>query len=190
MSAPLVASVLHPFPAHALGWFCLGYNISDVVGRVPMICQLLLRAGVPQNLCSHDTVSTVLQRLLREVPHWICIEASAFATVDPLHWRWQPPSLLATYRMDFVPCSTNHCVCGAALTRWREQDATAFTLARGAVPAKVLFLRCFHCDSVYAGCWRWMHVPLESRGFPNGFHTVYFTGMPQQYVRWFFASGP
>lgn len=35
-----VEVVLHPYPASVLGWFCLGYNVSDALGRVPMISGL------------------------------------------------------------------------------------------------------------------------------------------------------
>lgn len=41
-----VVVALRPFPPSALGWFCLGYNLSDAPGRVSTIVDLLRRSSV------------------------------------------------------------------------------------------------------------------------------------------------
>eukprot|EP00959_Pyramimonas_sp_CCMP1952_P063873 1334515-Pyramimonas_sp.AAC.1 len=40
-----VVAALRPFPPSVLGWFCLGYHISDAPGRVSTIVDFLKRSG-------------------------------------------------------------------------------------------------------------------------------------------------
>ena len=186
---PTVESVLRPLPPRALGWICLGYHASDSLGRIPLISRLLQAAGEDPQLCSETVVRQVLQQTLSQAPQWITLRPSPFAAVEPVHWPGRPLGILAMNRAEYAPCTVSHCDCGAQLVRWRVCDATFFTLARGAVPGKVLFLRCDLCRTVFGGCWRWRNVAADSH-FPAGFHTVWFMGFPNINVKWFFASFP
>ena len=86
-----------------------------------------------------------------------------------------------------MPCTVSRCTCGARLERWRTRPATFITLSRGAVPGTVVFLRCFACNAVYGGSWKWLHVDPDT-AFPDGFHRPILTSYEPR--RWFFASGP
>ena len=49
-----LATLLRPLPSACLGWFCLGYDLNDVVGRVAAIAELLVRSGTAQPQCVSD----------------------------------------------------------------------------------------------------------------------------------------
>lgn len=187
MSSEDVAAVMRPHPPHTLGWFCLGYNSSDVLGRAALIGDLLRHVGLPDSLCSEHVVSQTLSRLLSLAPHWIRTDSSAFASLRPSPLPSEAPNLLSRLCQEYVPCTIAVC-CGTRMLRWKLLSTICYTLARGVLPGKIVCLRCAKCGSVYAGGWRWRSVPAHS-AFPDGFHTAFYVGLPQSQVRWFFAPG-
>jgi hypothetical protein len=74
--------VMRPFPAFCLGWFCLGYHLSDSVGRVSAIQQLLVSSGIMHpSVCTADNVRNVLHRLLEHHPRWLTLDKSPLASL-------------------------------------------------------------------------------------------------------------
>jgi hypothetical protein len=82
-----MASCMSPFPPQSLGWFCLGYHMSDVLGRPPAIRQLLLRSGLaPAQVCTEENIRKVLDRILAKHSTWIAVSPQPLASlaVPPL----------------------------------------------------------------------------------------------------------
>lgn len=76
-----LTQLMRPFPPQALGWFCLGYHMSDALGRAAVIQRFLSRSGVPSGACTTANVQIVLTRLLQQCPQWIVLQPSS------LSWR-------------------------------------------------------------------------------------------------------
>ena len=75
-------SVMLPFPVFCLGWFCLGYHLSDSLGRVSAIRELIAASGiVPCDICTECNVRIVLQRILDCHPRWLTMGMSPLASV-------------------------------------------------------------------------------------------------------------
>lgn len=184
-----VEAALQPFPASALGWFCLGYNLSDAPGRVRTIMDLLSRsAAAPRQCITQPEVSKVLDRLQRYHPQWITLHASSWASCVPINKPALPPWALAVSCVEWAGYTgSKHCSCGAVLHRWRDVPASFMTLSRGMVQGKVVFLRCFPCHAVYGGRWCWTRVPEDST-FPSGFHQPHLKGDATHPTRWFFVT--
>jgi hypothetical protein len=196
VQAARLVQALNPFPTSALGWFCLGYNVSDAPGRVDAIMQLLLRSSVVDSaVVTQHAVSTVLQRLLREMPATIAISKSPWAVLTPLARDVGSTSAVASCCSEwaaFTGVSTCRLqrdggVCGRPLCRWRTTPAVFMTLSRGMLQGHVLFLRCFACSAVYGGRWRWDNVP-EKSCFPDGFHHARLAGSAKHSTRWFYST--
>ena len=65
------------------------------------------------------------------------------------------------------------------------------TLGRGLQRGVVLFSRCYTCDSVFGGCWKWRPVKADCPLFPDGYHRpVSAIVNPTDFdvSRWFFAT--
>ena len=184
-----LATLLHPFPSCCLGWFCLGYHLSDAPGRVSAIVDLLLRSAlVPASTATPQAVSQVLLRLLKERPRLISLQASPWAACAPLARQGAATSVLTLRASEWAGFSgKSTCLCGNALCRWRSAPATFLTLSRGMVLGTVVFLRCFACGRVYGGRWRWDHVE-ENSTFPDGFHRPRLAGERAHGSRWFYAT--
>ena len=126
-----VEQAMHPLPAHCLGWFGLGYHISDVIGRDACIAELLLRARVAApELCVASTVRPVLARLLTSHASWITAQQQGLAAVSPVTAGSSMHDSLAASIQEWVPAVVAGC-CGKPLTRWKVLPATFLTLARG-----------------------------------------------------------
>ena len=178
---------MQPFPAHSLGWFCLGYHMSAVLGRGACIAELLLRSQtVPAELCTATKVRPVLAKLLSLHPNWVTIHPSNVATVAVNSSRSLSSQSLAQCVQEWVAVEVKEC-CGKACVRWRLLPARFFTLAAGLTHGQVVCVRCYTCSSVYAGCWKWPRVP-ENSHFPDGFHSPVFTSSSCLQRRWFFAT--
>ena len=184
-----VDQVMAPLPACCLGWFCIGYHMSDVLGRDECIAELLRRSGVAApELCTASTVRSVLARLLTSHPGWITIHPQGSAAVTPLASTSAGPahSCLSSCFQEWMPGAVAAC-CGQPLTRWKVLPATFLTLARGARRGNVVCLRCPECGAVFAGCWKWTSVPQGAR-FPDGFHAPFLASLAVIGSRWFFAT--
>ena len=177
-----------PFPAHCLGWFCLGYHTSDLLGRDACIADFLLRSGVAlPHLCTPAAVRPVLEMLLSSHTNWLTPSPSNVATATFFSNTMPIKQSLATSVQEWMPVATGMCNCGKRLVRWRLLPATFFTLAYGVRSGNIVCLRCLSCKSVYAGCWKWLQVQDDS-DFPNGFHAPLLTSTALAGGRWFFAT--
>ena len=141
--------LLAPLPLAALGWLCVGFHIADAPGRADTILALLVRAGLAAApYATRQVVSDVLARVLARAPHLITVSVQDTSLLVP-SLRREALHPLARFVHDFAPLAApSRCSCGHRLVRWRKEAACFFTLARGMVPGKVLFLRCFRCSSV------------------------------------------
>jgi len=176
-----------PFPPHCLGWFCLGYHTSDVLGRNACIADFLLRSEVaPPHLCTPAKVRPVLEKLLSSHTNWLTLSPSTVATATFRFDTTLTKHVLATSVLEWMPVAISMC-CGKRLVRWRLLPAIFFTLACGARSGNVVCLRCCSCKSVYAGCWKWLQVQ-DGSDFPNGFHAPLLTSSAVAGGRWFFAT--
>ena len=189
MAGADVAAALRPFPSSALGWFCLGYNLSDAPGRVCTIVDLLsCSSAAPPHCITQREVSIVLERLQRYHPQWITLAASPWASCVPINKPALPSWALASSCAEWAGYTgSKHCSCGAILHRWRDAPASFMTLSRGMLQGKVIFLRRFPCRAVYGGRWCWSDVPEES-AFPSGFHQPRLRGDAAHPTRWFFVT--
>jgi hypothetical protein len=177
---------MQPFPPHSLGWFCLGYHMSDILGRDKCIADLLLRSQVaPAELCTASVVRPVLAKLLSLHANWLTVHPSSVATVSVLVESSSRQHTLATCAEEWVPVVGQQC-CGKALVRWRLLPAVFFTIASGLRRGQVVCLKCYTCNTVYAGCWKWLQV-LDSSNFPDGFHKPLLVSTSLRH-RWFFAT--
>jgi hypothetical protein len=126
MDGAALEDLLEPFPVLSLGWFCLGYNLSDAPGRADSIRALLLRAGVTTvDVATLDNVNRVLQRVVANAPRAITLQVSPVALVSPLQIQGAgESSALTSYAAPWAPyaggCS---CTCGRRLVRWRSAPA-------------------------------------------------------------------
>jgi hypothetical protein len=179
---------MQPFPAHSLGWFCLGYHMSDVLGRDKCIADLLLRSQVaPAELCTATVARPVLAKLLSLHANWVTVHPSSVATVTVLIDGSPRPHSLAPCVQEWVPVVAKQC-CGRALVRWRLLPAVFLTIASGLRRGHVVCLKCYTCNSVYAGCWKWLQV-LDCSNFPDGFHKPLLASTSTSLGhRWFFAT--
>ena len=123
--------ILSPFPAHCLGWFCLGYHLSDVLGRDSCIACLLQQSHVaPAELCTAAMVRPVLARILASHPGWITARPQSLATVTVISSEAQAQVCMASCVQEWTPVAVQEC-CGTSPKRWKVLPATFFTLARG-----------------------------------------------------------
>ena len=77
-----VVDLLRPFHPQCLGWFTLGYHLSDAPGRPTCIANLLSASGlVPLHLCHEDHVRPVLDRLLTSCPAAVALRPQPWASV-------------------------------------------------------------------------------------------------------------
>lgn len=126
--------------------------------------------------------------MLERKPHWVTCRPSAAASLAPIAAAGHSLALPCRVEQEWAPSAASHCQCGRLLSRWRSCPAVFFTLSQGLLRGHVLFLRCFHCQAVYAGDWRWGQVP-ESSIFPEGFHRPTANqGSGNGRRRWFFAA--
>ena len=181
-----VVEAMRPFAASDLGWFCLGYNLTDAPGRPQAILALLTRSSVaPAASINLREVTRVLRRLEQRHHRWIGLPPGPFASATPLATVGGRPSELAVAVTEwYAYAGPSVCKCGEPLRRWREQPASFMTLARGMVVGRVIFLRCFSCSSVYSGRWSWCNV-TESSPFPDGHHHPRLSGQAAHASRWF-----
>jgi hypothetical protein len=184
-----VADVLSPLPPCCLGWICLGYHLSEAPGRVASIVNLLVSSGmVSPTAATPDVVTRVLSRILREQPHWITLSQTPLRTVTRVVHSDPPSHSLLPSTSEWAPYGAPAiCTCGKPLLRWRAHSAVFFTLAQGMLQGHVIFLRCFSCNAVYGGDWRWDNVP-ENSSFPDGFHAPRKVHTTSTHRRWFFAT--
>lgn len=179
--------VMDPFPAHCLSWFCLGYHMTDVIGRDACVADLLRRSQlVPAELCTEAKVRPVLAKILRLHPAWITLAQSNVAAVSVISVGSPLVHSFAPCVQEWAPVAVSSC-CGKALVRWRLSPASFFTLASGMRRGTVMFFKCYKCGSVYGGCWKWLKVQDKSK-FPDGFHAPALASTAGLAQRWFFAT--
>ena len=77
-----VSGLTFPLPPTALGWFCLGYHMSDAPGRAATIFSLLQQAGFRPE--SEGTAQAILNRLLRSAPQTVTFAVRPLAAVAPV----------------------------------------------------------------------------------------------------------
>ena len=147
----LVEDLLAPLPVACLGWFCLGYNMNDTPGRVDGILQLLLQAGLVQpEHATREIVSQVLARVLQRAPVLIATQPRGTSMLVPFLRPDEMSNHLSPCLQEFAGLAgPSNCLCGNKLVRWRQEEAVFFTLSRGLVAGKVIFLRCFACSAVF-----------------------------------------
>jgi hypothetical protein len=183
-------TVMRPFSVCCLGWFCLGYHLSDAPGRAATIQGFLLHARiVTADIATIANVRIVLQRLLTTAPEWVTLSQLPTASLVALSLPCRAVgSALVAHPGPWIPYAADPvCTCGRDLVRWRVGSAVVFTLASGMLRGTVVYLRCFSCKAVYAGNWRWDNVP-ESCPWPDGFHSPRCVHSGHADKRWFFAT--
>ena len=141
---------------------------------VEWIAMLLKQSGRgPEGIIQADNVRRVLQRLATMRPGWIDCAADQCSNLSTCTlWGTFGRSALplAAAVMNFAEYAGLQSCCGEALSRWRTTTATFITLGRGIKQGQMILSRCFKCESVYAGRWRWRKIPEDYPKFPDGFH--------------------
>ena len=78
------AELLAPFPVSCIGWFCLGYHISDRPGRAATIQALIVRSGLaPDGIATQDNVATTLNKILSRAPRVLTLHQQPYPDAMP-----------------------------------------------------------------------------------------------------------
>ena len=149
-------SWMAPLPPSCLGSFCLGCHIAGAPCRVACIQSLLERSGlVSRQVGTESNVSKALSSISQ---HALCLFTRVkepLATAQPLPLRGSDMIVaLAQFAGPVVAyVGSPTCPCGRKLARWKLLPAVFMTLATGKLHGDFLVLRCFHCNTAYAGAW-------------------------------------
>ena len=178
-----------PLPPSCLGSFCLGCHMAGAPSRVACIQPLLEISGlVSRQVVIESNVSQALSSILQHALHLFTRVQEPLATAQPLPLPGSDKFVaLAQFAGPVVAyAGSPTCPCGRKLVRWRVLPAVFMTLATGKLHGHVLVLRCFHCNTAYAGAWCWTDVG-DSSSFPDGYHHPICSLARWYAPLWFFA---